>query len=87
MNINYNDVKLIPAILSWTSLIICYYFIVQEPVENKYLRSAILALGIYGVYNTTNLAIFKNYSTEIAIRDTIWGLSLFSIVTIIFNFV
>ena len=46
-----------------------------------------LALGIYGVYNATNLAILTDYTTEIAIRDTIWGISLFSIVTIIFSFV
>jgi uncharacterized membrane protein len=87
MNINYDNIKIIPAIISWSLLIISYYYIVQEPLENIYLRSIMLALGIYGVYNATNLAIFTNYTTEIAIRDTIWGISLFSIVTIIFNFV
>lgn len=86
MNINYSNIKVIPAIISWSSLIISYYFIVQEPLENIYLRSTILALGIYGVYNATNLAILTNYTTELAIRDTLWGLSLFSIVTFIFNF-
>ena len=86
MNINYNNIKLIPAIISWSSLIISYYYIVQEPLENIYLRSAMLALGIYGVYNATNLAILTNYTTELAIRDTLWGLSLFIVVTFIFNF-
>lgn len=87
MNIRYDNIKIFPAIISWTSLVISYYYIVQEPLENIYLRSAMLALGIYGVYNATNLAILTNYTTELAIRDTIWGISLFSIVTIIFNFV
>jgi uncharacterized membrane protein len=86
MNIKYDNIKMIPAILSWSSLIISYYYIVQEPLENIYLRSAMLALGIYGVYNATNLAILTNYTTEIAIRDTLWGLSLFIVVTFIFNF-
>jgi len=87
MNIRYDNVKIIPAIISWSIIVISYYYIVQEPLENIYLRSAMLAFAIYGVYNATNLAILTNYTTELAIRDTIWGISLFSVVTIIFSFV
>jgi uncharacterized membrane protein len=86
MNINYSNIKLIPAIISWGCLIFSYYYTVQEPVENIYMKTIIFTLGIYGVYNATNLAILQNYTTEIAIRDTIWGTSLFLFVTFIFNF-
>jgi len=86
MKIKYDNIKLMPAIISWACLIVSYYYIVEEPVENKYLRGGILALGIYGVYNATNLAILNDYTEELAIRDTIWGVTLFSIVTAIVSY-
>jgi len=86
MNIKYDNVKLIPALISWGCLIVSYYYIVEEPFENKYLRGGILALGIYGVYNATNLAILNDYTQELAIRDTIWGIVLFSAVTTIISY-
>ena len=64
MKIKYENVKLMPAIISWACLIVSYYYIVEEPVEDKYLRGGILALGIYGVYNATNLAILNDYTEE-----------------------
>ena len=86
MNIQYSNVKLIPALLAWVCVAVAYYFSVQEPFENKYLRGVVLAIGMYGVYNLTNLAIFPNYTNELAIRDTIWGTSLITMVTIISSY-
>ena len=83
MNIKYSNVQVIPAIVAWGCITLSYYYIVQEPFENKYLRGLILAVGMYGVYNSTNLAIFPNYSQELAIRDTLWGATLITVVTII----
>jgi uncharacterized membrane protein len=83
MVIEYSNVKIIPAILAWVCIVISYYYTVQEPLENKYLRGGILSVGMYGVYNMTNLAIYKNYSNELALQDSIWGLSLISMVTFI----
>jgi len=83
MNIQYSNVKLFPAILAWSCIGISYYYSVQEPFENKYLRGLILALGMYGVYNTTNLAILNDYSYDLAIQDSIWGASLITVVTYI----
>ena len=87
MNIKYSNVKLIPAILAWLCIGVAYYYSVEEPFENKYLRGLILAIGMYGVYNTTNLAIFPNYTTELAVRDTIWGTSLITTVTFISSYI
>lgn len=87
MKIKYSNVKMIPAVLAWMCVGISYYFIVQEPFEDKYLRGLILAVGMYGVYNMTNLAILPNYSNELAIRDTIWGTSLIMMVTFISQFI
>lgn len=83
MNIKYSNIKLFPAMLAWGCIVVAYYFSVQAPFENKYLRGLILAVGMYGVYNMTNLAILDNYSYELAIQDTLWGTSLITTVTYI----
>ena len=54
MNIQYSNVKFIPALLAWLCIGIAYYFSVEAPFENKYLRGIILSIGMYGVYNMTN---------------------------------
>lgn len=87
MNIQYSNVKFIPALLAWLCIGIAYYFSVEAPFENKYLRGIILSIGMYGVYNMTNLAIYKDYSYELAIRDMTWGTSLITMVTIISSFI
>jgi uncharacterized membrane protein len=83
MNIKYSDTKIIPGIIAWFSMALSYYYIVQEPVEDKYLRGLILSIGLYGLYNFTNLAVLQDYSYELAIRDTTWGIILIASVTFI----
>jgi uncharacterized membrane protein len=83
MDIQYSNVKVFPALLAWICIVIAFYYSVLEPFENKYLRGLILALGMYGVYNTTNLAILDNYSYALAIQDTLWGTTLITTVTYI----
>ena len=57
------------------------YFILNS---NKSVMDAfILGIVIYGVYETTNLALFKKWSTNIAIIDTLWGGILFALTTYI----
>ena len=85
MGIKYSNVQLIPAIIAWACITISYYYIVQEPFENKYVRGFALAIGMYGVYNSTNLAILPKYSQDLAIKDTLWGGILITLVTLIFT--
>jgi uncharacterized membrane protein len=86
MNIKYSDTKIIPGILAWFFMTLAYYYIVQHPVEDKYLRGLIFSIGLYGLYNFTNLAVLQDYSYELAIRDTTWGIILIAIVTLISSF-
>ena len=87
MNIKYSNVKIIPAIIAWMCIAFSYYYIVQDPCEDKYARGFVLAVGMYGVYNSTNLAVFPNYTYELAIRDTIWGTSLIMMTTFISSYI
>lgn len=42
------------------------------------MYGGVLGLIIYGVFNTTNMAIFKNYDVSVAIMDTIWGFFIYT---------
>jgi uncharacterized membrane protein len=87
MGIKFDNVKVTPAIISYVCLFVSYYFLVENPVDFKYLKAAIFGVGIYGVYNATNLAIFPQYTEQIAIRDTIWGISMFVGLSLVEQFV
>ncbi len=48
--------------------------------KTKPVRSAaILGGAMYGTFDLTNKAIFKNYSWSYAIQDTAWGVFAFSL--------
>lgn len=57
-------------------------------LQNKLLYAlrfgGVLGLVIYGVFNTTNLAIFKDYSKTLAIIDIVWGTILFTSATFVY---
>lgn len=76
----------IPAILLSYFLIITglYYFILTG--SKSLIDAFILGIIIYGVFETTNLAIFKNWTWESVITDTLWGGILFTITTYILLF-
>lgn len=44
----------------------------------------VLGLIIYGVFNTTNMAIFKNYDVSVAIMDTTWGFFIYTFAAYLF---
>jgi uncharacterized membrane protein len=59
------------------------YFIIKphKSVSDAFL----LGIIIYGVYETTNYALFKNWSMLTVIMDTLWGGILFAVTTYIVN--
>lgn len=57
-------------------------------LQNKLLYAlrfgGIVGLVVYGVFNTTNLAIFKDYSKTLAIIDILWGTLLYTAATFVY---
>jgi uncharacterized membrane protein len=57
-------------------------------IENKLLYSFMyggaLGFSVFGIYNFTSLAIYKDLDTTIAITDTIWGTTLYTLSTFIY---
>ena len=62
-------------------VIVLYIFIIKPKEKVSY--AFILGFCIYGIFDYTNLAIFKNYKLKTALQDQIWGSILFTLVTII----
>lgn len=77
------------GILAYIVLILSWFHFIYKPMLkdlnliNVIINSTILALAIYGVYNGTNLVTFDKYYVNVAIKDIIWGVLVFNIVSII----
>lgn len=56
-----------------------YYFIIKP--NRSIWEAGLLGLVIYGTFDFTNYAMFKNYDVLIGIMDTAWGAILFASVT------
>jgi uncharacterized membrane protein len=70
------------AILCYIALIFgIYYFIIRE--KKSILEAFLLGVVIYAVYETTTLALLKNWTYKTAIIDTTWGGVLFALTTFI----
>lgn len=71
-------VKVLPALVCYVFLIFgLNYFILSR--RRSVLEAFLLGLVIYGVYDSTNLAIFKKWDTKLALMDGLWGGVLFAL--------
>jgi len=76
-----------PLSMNYLAAAICYIFLIlglnyfiikpRRSVQDAFL----LGLVVYGVYETTNWALFKNWSVFTVILDTLWGGTLFAATT------
>jgi uncharacterized membrane protein len=90
-----NQIQMVQGIepkINYLGVALCYiflitginYFIIKP---NKSVSEAfLLGIIIYGVYETTNYALFKNWSILTVLIDTLWGGILFASTTYIINF-
>lgn len=54
-----------------------YHFIVKN--KGKLNDAIILGFVIYGVFDFTNMSIFKNWNLQTALMDTVWGSILYGL--------
>ena len=78
--------NLLGAIICYIFLILSLnYFVLKD--KKTPLHAVILGLCIYGVYESTNLAIFEKWDFETLVIDTLWGGVLFGTVTFLTQFI
>jgi len=76
-------VNMISAAVAYILIIVALYkFVINS---TSYVDSFLLGFVIYGIFDFTNMALFKNYNILIALQDTIWGGVLFMTTHYIYN--
>lgn len=58
-----------------------YYFILKH--RRSVFDAFLLGIVIYGVFDSTNYAIFKKWELNVAVMDMLWGGLLFGLTTYI----
>ncbi len=72
--------KILGVIICYTILLFgLNHFIISQ--NKSPFEASLLGLVIYGVYDSTNYAIFDKWSLEALALDTIWGGVLFYLTT------
>ena len=75
--------ELLPTIACYIILVSSlYYFVINK--KGSYIDAFLLGFFIYGVYETTNMAIFKDWSVSVGLIDLSWGGFLFLITTYLY---
>tara|TARA_B100001250_G_C19594832_1_gene697964 strand:- start:105 stop:458 length:354 start_codon:yes stop_codon:yes gene_type:complete len=77
--------------IRYGSVIVCYILIIYllhhfiiSP-KKSLIDAFILGICVYGIFDTVNYAIFDKYKLHLAIIDTLWGGTLFTLATHIFR--
>jgi len=78
------ELNLLGAALCYIFLIYGLNYFIIKP-RKSVSEAFLLGLVIYGVYETTNYAMFKKWSIITVIMDTLWGGLLFASTTYIIN--
>ena len=87
--INMTTWAAIASYLAVYLLLVLFVLPMAESVKssNKFYVAVryggLMGLLVYGIFNFTNIAIFKHYSVAVAAMDTLWGFVLFTVVTYI----
>ena len=58
----------------------------EKDLQNRVIYGGLLGLLVYGVYDTTNYAIFNKWDFKTVVMDTLWGGVLFSLTTFLTSF-
>jgi len=78
------NVNLFGAVLCYIFLIVGINYFIIKP-KKSVSEAFLLGIVIYGVYETTNYTLFKNWALLTVIIDTLWGGILFALTTYLVN--
>ena len=73
-------IDFVAVIICYIFLIVCINYFIIKP--NRSIQDAfLLGLVIYGVFETTNKALFSKWSWTTVVIDSLWGGILFALTT------
>lgn len=77
--------------LSYLFLALAWWVLVADRINSTtsigtaVFYAFVLALGIYGVFNATLYVIFDKWDYRVVVRDTLWGISWLSLITLFYT--
>ena len=94
-NIQGSEIKMrfVPAVFAYLLMgLAIYYFVLPHLTKDNFnqvswQKGALLGLVVYGIFDMTNMAIFKNYSWFMALTDMAWGTFLFGLTSWLMGFI
>jgi uncharacterized membrane protein len=54
---------------------------IERKLLNSLMYGGAVGFSIYGIYNFTSLAIYKDMDVSVGILDTLWGTTLYTLAT------
>lgn len=76
----FSPIRYMAAAIVYVLLALGLTYFIIEPKKTIW-EAALLGLVIYGVFDFTNMAMFKHYDMRFAVVDTAWGATLAAITT------
>ena len=81
--------KLMPTIGAYIVILFSWYYFIYKNIKTQTkikncIDSAILGFCMYSLFDLTNHAIFENWDIKTVIIDSLWGMILYTIPTIIY---
>ena len=75
--------RLLPAVMVYLLFAVMLWVIVlplaRFDVLNSFYYGALMGCVVYGIYDMTNLAVFKDWTALIAVVDWCWGVFICSV--------
>ena len=78
------QLRLEGAVIVYLLLALGFYYFIVKPGRSAW-EAGLLGLIIYGTFDFTNYAMFKNYDLMTAIMDTVWGSILFALTKVVYD--
>lgn len=77
LEVNYTG-----AIAAYLLMVAVVWYTVKSShtQQEAIVKSALAGLAVYGIFNGTNHAIFKEWGHRVSVMDTLWGTFLFGLV-------
>ena len=77
------EIKYAPAFITYVLMVLGLYTYVipnmDGTIKTAFIKGGLFGFILYGVFDMTNMAIFKEYSLRVALLDILWGTLLFTI--------
>ena len=63
------------GVIAYLIMGLAYYHFIDPKLNSNWKKlSVVFSLAVWGVFNLTNMVIFKNYTQKMIILDTVWGI-------------